>query len=404
MRLIGTISDERKGLAFSLFLKHKGIHHELELNTNQDWGSNDYGISKCLIWITDEDQVAEAMKWFRLFEENPQDPIFEVMKPKSTIFQPEDDPDIITIASTPKPAFKNNSNQEKQIPPISMQNKPLGPITRFIILGCCLLFLLSHLLTPKVDPHANASASVSTLFNSPVEKVMLFDYPSVYGLIEKLVNLYGYEALQDVNTLPPDGQQLVEKINHTPYWQGLYNIILKDGFGAIKEQIVNVPMFEKIRQGEIWRLITPDFLHADIFHLFFNMLWLLVLGKQIEQRMTSWSYIFFIVIVGIFSNIAQYIMSGANFIGFSGILCGMLTYIWMRQRYAPWEGYQLDKMTIISMLVFIGAMAVIQMFSFVLEKSTNITISPGIANMAHLSGAFIGLILGRFNFFSWRST
>lgn len=96
-------------------------------------------------------------------------------------------------------------------------------------------------------------------------------------------------------------------------------------------------------------------------------------------------------------------MSGANFLGFSGVLCGMLTFIWVRLRHTPWEGYQLPEVTIGLMIFFILAMFVIQLLSFFTEFHNLASFSPGIANTAHLSGAALGILLGFLPFFSWRA-
>lgn len=382
MRLIGTLEDERLGLAFSNFLNKKGISHQLEMNPDRDWGSPNYGTTKCLIWITEEDQMDEAVSWLNLFQENPYDPQFDLSQsnqaPVSMQKQPPQNPQINSTAV----------------------DTPLGPITRFLLIGCCLLFFIAQLLTPSTNLPANVTAS--PLFSSPIEKEILYDYPAVYQLIDHLVKTYGYEALQEPSTLPPEGHKLIDQINRTPYWQGAYEIIQKDGFKALPKKIHSTPMFEKIQQGQVWRLVTPIFFHANLLHLFFNMLWLLVLGKEIEIRLGPWRYIFFILLIGVFSNTCQYLMGGANFIGFSGVLCGMLTFIWIRQKRAAWEGYRLERMTILFMLLYIFAMAGIQFFSFVLEKTLDVSISPGIANTAHLSGAFMGVVLGFLNIFSWR--
>src|SRR6266581_931536 len=45
------------------------------------------------------------------------------------------------------------------------------------------------------------------------------------------------------------------------------------------------PLFETamIRRGELWRLITGIFPHADILHLTFNIYWLWVFGTLVER-------------------------------------------------------------------------------------------------------------------------
>ena len=71
-----------------------------------------------------------------------------------------------------------------------------------------------------------------------------------------------------------------------------------------------------MRQGEVWRVLSPVFVHQDIFHLVFNMIWLAMLGRQMEKRLGGFRYVVFIALVGIVSNTAQYFMSGSNFMGF----------------------------------------------------------------------------------------
>ncbi|MEI8366116.1 MAG: rhomboid family intramembrane serine protease, partial [Parachlamydiaceae bacterium] len=96
-------------------------------------------------------------------------------------------------------------------------------------------------------------------------------------------------------------------------------------------------------------------------------------------------------------------IAGASFLGFSGILCGMLTFIWMRQKIAPWEGYPLPRSTFLFMMYFIFTMLGIQLISFYLEVEHQLSLASGIANTAHFAGAAIGLLLGRLSFFSWNA-
>jgi GlpG protein len=393
MRLIGTLEDEHKALTFSHFLQRKGIAHQIEVQRDTNWESSSYGTNQCQIWIQEEDQFEEALKWFHLFIDRPQDPIFVSLSP-SVPFLKKNEQSLSSLPSSSVPPPPPRSTTT------SWDQQPMGWMTRFLLGICCVLFFLSQIWTPSISMPERYSGLI--LFSSPVEKTLLFDYPKFYELIARFLHLYGHEELEHPSDLPPEGQHLLQKINQTPYWPGIYQLLLKGGFQAVKNGFSQYPTFEKIREGQIWRLFTPCLLHGDLLHLFFNMLWLIVLGKQIEQRLTPLRYGIFILSIGVISNTAQYLVSGPNFIGFSGILCGMLAFIWMRQKGAAWEGYQIDRLTLIFMLIFIIGMALIQLTSFVLEKSFEVAFSPNIANMAHLTGGVTGFLFGRLNFFRWR--
>lgn len=397
MRLIGTLEDERQAVAFSRFLTQKGITHQIEILTNRDWGSPNYGTSQCRVWIYDEDQMEEALKWFQAFVENPNDSVFQPFKIAA---HPALIDTTSPLAIPPLPPSDSESEEASRQTSQRFAKQPMGPITRLLLLICCGLFFLNEFLTPS--PEVPANVPLMTPFTSKIDQQLSYDYPYKYQLINKFLQTYGYEGTQNIQELPNEGKFLLKKIKDTPSWPGFYSIVHQKGVKAIPNAMESIPMFEKIRQGEIWRLFTPALLHADIFHLFFNMLWLIVLGKQIEQRLKIGCYLLFILLTGIFSNTSQYLMGGPNFIGFSGILCAMLAFIWIRQRKAPWEGYLLDRMTMIFIMLFIASMALLQLFFFFVEVATDETISSGIANTAHLSGALIGYLLGRFNFFSWR--
>lgn len=383
MRVIGTLDNEQKALIFSSFLNSKGIKHEIEIDKQMDWGNSTYGTVKALVWIEDEEQVNDANNWLKLFNHHPSDPIFSQATP--LLFNHIQKEEIIS-EETPQQ--------------IAWERQPLGLITRLIITLCCLLFIGVQVTTHQKDlPKQLASWSA---FTSPIEQTLLYDFPKFYELIDELLIRYQMSGETSLAAFERSNQPFIKELNQTPMWQGIYKTLIKGGIEGTAKTMHEVPLFEKIRQGEVWRLITPVLLHGDIFHIFFNMIWLLVLGKQLEQRLKPLRYILFMLIVGILSNTAQYLMSGPNFVGFSGILCGMLAFIWIRQRKYPWEGYQIDSMTMGFMFIFIFGMAGLQLLSFWIEQFFAIPISPNIANTAHIAGGFVGLLLGLVNYFSWR--
>ncbi len=137
---------------------------------------------------------------------------------------------------------------------------------------------------------------------------------------------------------------------------------------------------QEIMKGEIWRLFTPMFIHFGIMHFVFNMLWLKDLGSMVEDRKGSIFLAVFVLIVSISSNFAQYLVSGPSFGGMSGVVYGLLGYIWMKGKYDPGSNMSLHKTTVVMMTIwfFLG-------FTGILGP---------IANAVHAVGLVIGVAWG----------
>ncbi len=379
MRLICTIDDPKQGSALSTYLMQRGIENQLELTTNTDWGSPEYGTATCKLWAYDEDRFAEAMDLVQEFERDPSHPRFHV----------KDQPlPKISIEAAPEVVLK--------------ERQPMGVITLYLLIACTLLLIIANLTAPLVNK-VSSNIPYTPVYSSPTYKTLMYDYPKAYEFIDRLITIYGIDALQEPNTLPKEGQYLLQEFYKTPYWHGVYDKLTLLYKNPPALWTFDAPMFEKEREGEIWRIFTPCLLHSDLLHLLFNMIWLIALGKQLEQRLGKSRYILFIIITAIFSNTAQYLMSGSGFLGFSGVLCAMLAFIWVRQKRAAWEGYQLERSTLGFIAFFILFMFSIQAVSFFLEVYTGSGLPVGIANTAHLTGAFSGYILARGNYFAWRA-
>ena len=113
-----------------------------------------------------------------------------------------------------------------------------------------------------------------------------------------------------------------------------------------------LPGLQEIRHGQVWRLFTPMFIHMTFLHLFFNMLWLRDLGSMIEGRQSVWHLAALVLVISGASNFAQYVVSGPDFGGMSGVVYGLLGYIWIRGRFDPGSGLYVHPATVAMMLIW----------------------------------------------------
>ncbi len=400
MRLIWTTDNADHFRVFCSYLETKGVTFTCDEQVVRDWGSDQYGTRKYQLWITEEDQVEKSVNSLIKFIDNPQSE--EFTKPSITA------PDVKKAISVTdyleqrlkRPIVTNDIEVRKQF---------TGHIrlTAFVILICSLLFLY-ELYQEKRLGTVPKEVRQEFVGLTPVRKALLFDYPHSYDLIDKIITLYGVDALAKPQELPEAGKHLYAQFLKEPVFSGFYPYIVsfsEKELGKVPEKnppLKEVTLFDKIRQGEIWRLFTPALLHVDLLHLFFNMIWVLLLSTQIEARLGSFRLLIFMLITGVISNVAQYLMSGPNFIGFSGIICAMATYIRARQYVAPWEAYQMSSSTFAFIMFFIGVLALFSLVIFFLEVFQDTTLPIGIANTAHLTGALTGYFLGRTRFFAWQ--
>lgn len=138
--------------------------------------------------------------------------------------------------------------------------------------------------------------------------------------------------------------------------------------------------FEQIGKGQLWRIVTPAFLHFGAVHLIFNMMWLWTLGRSLEFLLRKFKFLLLVVIIAAFSNIAQALGSGTNFGGMSGVVYGLFGFVIVHAKLHPTGGIHLNPQTIRYMLIWL----VVCFTGYV---------GP-IANWAHVFGLLSGGALG----------
>lgn len=145
-----------------------------------------------------------------------------------------------------------------------------------------------------------------------------------------------------------------------------------------------VPWAESFANGEVWRVLTPAFLHYGIIHFLFNSLWMWELGRRLEFFMGRWHFLLFFVITAVAANIAQYLWSGSvRFGGMSGVVYALIGFIAVRQRFAPHPLVAVPPALIGFMLFFLvlGMTGAVDYF-----------IAGSVANAAHLGGLVAGCV------------
>jgi GlpG protein len=146
-----------------------------------------------------------------------------------------------------------------------------------------------------------------------------------------------------------------------------------------------------INAGEVWRLVTPIFLHFSIFHLIFNSLFLWVLGQKIEYSIGSLYFFMSVFFISIISNLSQYLLAeSVLFGGLSGLVYGLLGFTWISCKFTREPIMLIPQGLFGFMLVwlFLGITGIVE-----------IILDIQVANTAHTAGLISGMILGCLNGF-----
>jgi GlpG protein len=139
---------------------------------------------------------------------------------------------------------------------------------------------------------------------------------------------------------------------------------------------------DTLASGQIWRVITPDFLHFSWSHVIFNSVMLWFLGSQVEWFDGRARLIVLFLVTSVLSNGLQYFVSGPLFGGLSGVVYGILGYCWLSQRRVPRFQFPPALVTFAVVWMVIG-----------FTPLTEVLGLGRMANEAHLGGFIAGLAL-----------
>jgi len=160
--------------------------------------------------------------------------------------------------------------------------------------------------------------------------------------------------------------------------------------------------------GEVWRLISFQFLHANLSHLVFNMLGLWFVGGLVEQYLGRRRYAVFYLTCGVFGALAYLLLNLAGYLAtYAGV--GQFPFLLVEDPYTPLIGASAGVFGVMLAAAFIAPEAMVEVMLFIpmrLQTAVYIFLALAVANLwrggdnaggdaAHVGGALAGAYLIR---------
>ncbi len=176
--------------------------------------------------------------------------------------------------------------------------------------------------------------------------------------------------------------------SNSPKWTFVF--IAASVIGFIFQQVTDLwiylAFFPAFAFEYPWMFVTSIFLHADVSHLFVNMLALFFFGISLERMIGRRSFAMLFIISGLVGNLG-YFLTASNAltpaIGASGAVNGIMGTLAV---LAPF------------MMIFIFGMVPLPMIVaavlWVVIDFTGLFAPSGIAHGAHLGGMLVGVLFG----------
>lgn len=149
-----------------------------------------------------------------------------------------------------------------------------------------------------------------------------------------------------------------------------------------------------IWHGQIWQLVTYMFLHADLWHILFNMLALWLFGKELETIWGSTKFLKYYFICGIGAGLTFLFFSKGSVIGASGAVFGLLLAFGMT---FP------DQIILMSLIFPIKAKYMVVIYGIITFMNIARPSGDGIAHLAHLGGMVFGFIYLKKDWFVFKA-
>jgi rhomboid protease GluP len=161
-----------------------------------------------------------------------------------------------------------------------------------------------------------------------------------------------------------------------------FNFDIVTGLGVKEDSL--------IRAGQLWRLVTPVFLHASLLHIGFNMYALFLYGRSVEARFGHGRFLLLYFLSGYAGNVLSFLLTPNPSLGASTAIFGLLAAeaVFIIQNRGM-IGRQADRA-----LINLFVIAAINLF---IGFSTS-----GVDNFGHLGGLLGGVLFTWFGGPRWK--
>ncbi len=133
-----------------------------------------------------------------------------------------------------------------------------------------------------------------------------------------------------------------------------------------------------------WGMVTYMFLHAGLWHLLMNLLFIFFFGPRLEARWGSQLFLKFYLVCGLGGVLLSFAFSDAAIVGASAACYGVMlafAMMWPNQRVYVWALFPVKVKWLVGFLVALS-------FASAIGASQD-----GVAHLAHLGGAAVGFLM-----------
>lgn len=196
------------------------------------------------------------------------------------------------------------------------------------------------------------------------------------------------------NSLIPNLSQWKETLGKAPVTWAIALVCVLVYLLSLSSYQLEVYLFthfpeDSAQYADVWRFFSHAVVHLSFTHILFNLTYWLIFATMIEKNNGSAKVLMLFVSIALISGIVQNFFSGPAFFGLSGVVYGVLGYVYVMSRFDRRQRYRLPGGFIYMLLVgiavgFIGPL-----------------VDLHFGNAAHISGLAVGILIALFDSQKW---